>query len=110
MNDSGGGAPPFSGYNNNGHTIDPADPLGFNTVGGNVQNESNYSVQNVRLYDTASIGAIKVALVGGQVSVTYSGTLVSSTSLSGPWTVVPKQSSPYLATPTAARVFYRVIP
>lgn len=111
MTDTGGGNPPFSGYAGNGHTISPTDPLNPAVILGNVQNESNYTVQKVRLYpNAASIGAISATKVGGNISITYSGTLVSSTSLNGPWTVVPKQSSPYVAAPTGARLFYRVIP
>ena len=110
MTDTGGGNPPFSGYGNNGHSIVPGDPLGNGTAGGNVQNESNYAVQKVRLYaNAASIGAISAAKAGNQVGITYSGTLVTSTSLNGPWTVVPFRSSPYLTTPSGSR-FYRVIP
>ncbi len=110
MSDTGGGNPPFSGYPNPGHSIVPGDPLGNVAAGGNVQNESNYAVQKVRLYENAAnIGAISAAKAGSQVSITYSGTLVTSTSLNGPWTVVPLQSSPYLTTPTGSR-FYRVIP
>ncbi len=110
MSDTGGGNPPFSGYANPGHSIVPGDTLGNVTAGGNVQNESNYAVQKVRLYaNAASIGAISAAKAGSQVSITYSGTLVTSSSLNGPWTVVPQQGSPYLATPSGSR-FYRVIP
>ena len=114
MNDTGGGAPPFGGYGGNGHTIDPADPLNpanQTIVGGLIQNESNYSVQKIRLYsNTASIGKSSVALVGGQISVTYSGTLQSAANITGPYTTVPRQSSPYLVTPTSSRLFFRVLP
>ena len=112
MTDAGGGTPPSSAYGGNGHTIDPLDPLNPDNAGGSVMNESNYAVERVRLYsNTAAIGAIKASNVSGQVSITYSGTLVSSSSTSGPWTVVTKQASPYLITPTAgSKQFYRVIP
>jgi hypothetical protein len=113
MNDTGGGAPPFGGYAGDGHTISPTDPLNPTVAGGNIQNESNYSVQRIRLYSSsAAIGSINAAaLPSGQVSVTFAGTLVSSGSPAGPWTVVAKQSSPYLITPAAgARQFYKVLP
>lgn len=110
MTDAGAGTPPVSAYGGNGHTIDPLDPLNPLNAGGNVMNESNYGVQRVRLYpNTAAIGAISAAKAGNQVSISYAGTLVTSTSLNGPWTVVPQQSSPYLTTPSGSR-FYRVIP
>jgi len=113
MNDTGGGAPPFGGYGGNGHTIDPLDPLNPAVAGGNIQNESNYSVQKIRLYSsTAAIGSIKAAgLASGQVSITFAGTLYSSASPTGPWALVPRQNSPFLITPAAgARQFYKVLP
>lgn len=109
-NDSGDRIPPFSGYLGQGHTIIPGDPLGVTDFGHSYQNEGNYTVSKVRVYKTSSsIGAIKVSKAGSQVSIAYSGTLVTSTSLNGPWTVVPQQGSPYLTTPSGTR-FYRVIP
>ncbi|MCX6924610.1 MAG: hypothetical protein NT154_15550, partial [Verrucomicrobia bacterium] len=111
MNDSGGGTPPSSSYAGNGHTIDPLDPLNPANAGGNVQNESNYTVTRVRLYSgTAAVGAIQTVWSGSQVSLTFAGTLVSSTSLTGPWTVVPQQSSPYPVTPAGPQLYYRVLP
>ncbi len=113
MNDTGGGAPPFGGYAGDGHTISPTDPLNPAVAGGNIQNESNYSVQKIRLYSsTATIGSISAtALASGEVSITYAGTLVRSSSPTGPWTVVPMQGNPYLIKPAAGgRQFYKVLP
>ena len=75
MNDTGGGAPPQGGYGGNGHTLDPSDPLAAK-----VQNESNYSVQKVRIFSNASqIGVAKTQrLANGNVSVSFSGTLQSA--------------------------------
>jgi len=74
-------------------------------------NESNYGVTQVRLYSgTSAIGQIKIARSGSQISLTFAGTLVSATSLNGPWTVVAKQSSPMLVTPGTGSLFYRVLP
>jgi len=112
MNDSGGAAPPASAYGANGHTIDPSDPLSPTANGGSsVQNESNYSVQKMRLYpNTASIGEMKLQRSGSSSTLTYAGTLVSSTSLAGPWTAVPAQTSPYQLPETGSQMFYRVLP
>ncbi len=110
-NDSGYALAPNSGYLGNGHTIVPGDPLGNMDLGRSYQNESNFTVTKVRIYKkSSSIGAIKASKVGGNMVINYSGTLVSSTSLNGPWTVVPQQGSPYVTTPAGARMFYRVIP
>lgn len=112
MNDTGAGAPPKSGYGGNGHTLDPEDPLGPG-LNGLIQNESNYSVQKVRIYpNAAAIGAASVAkLPGGKVSVSFVGTLVTSSSLTGPWTPLPNAASPYVVTPAPrAKQYFRVIP
>jgi hypothetical protein len=98
----------LGGYGGNGHSIDAGDPLNPLNTGGNTQNESNYSVQKVRLY-SVPVGTISASRSGSQVSISFAGTLVTSTSLNGPWTVVPMQSSPYLTTPSGSR-YYRVIP
>jgi hypothetical protein len=104
------GAAPGGARAGNGHSLDLSDPL--YSVNGTFANEGNYAVQRVRLYsNTAQIGTVNAVLLPtGQVSVTYAGTLVSSTSLNGPWNVVPKQSSPWVISPTGARTFYRVLP
>jgi len=111
MNDTGAGTPPFGGYPNNGHTINPADPLNPAVAGGNVQNESNYSVQRVRFYpNTATVGKLQASLVNGMVSIDYAGTLYQASNVNGPWTLVPRQASPYQIAPTGARLFFRVQP
>ncbi len=111
MNDTGAGNPPFGGYANDGHTINPADPLNPTVAGGVVQNESNYSVQRVRFYPNyATVGELQATLVGGLVNIQYAGTLFQASNLAGPWTLVPKQASPYQVTPTGARLFFRVQP
>ena len=110
MVDAGTGTPPYSAYGGNGHTINPADPLGPTLAGGNVMNESNYGVERVRLYaGTAAIGQVHAIRSGSQITLTFSGTLVQSTSLNGPWTVLPMQSSPLTVTPSGTK-YYRVLP
>jgi len=111
MNDSGGSAPPNSGYAANGHTISSTDPFNPTAAGGNVQNDSNYSVQKIRLYpNTATIGELILRQSGGKATLTYAGTLVSSTSLAGPWTPVPAQCSPYAIPGAGTQMYYRVLP
>lgn len=48
-----------------------------------------------------------IAAQGGQVVVTYTGTLQSSDSVSGPFAPVAGAASPYALTPTGAGKFYR---
>ena len=111
MNDSGSSAAPNSAYGGNGHTIDPADPLNPSNAGGNVQNESNFTVTKMRLYNTASIGAIAASKAGTNMVITYAGTLVSASSLKGPWSTVQQQGSPYtFAPPASGSMYYRVLP
>jgi len=112
MNDSGAGAPPFSGYGGNGHSINAGDPLNPVNAGGNVQNESNYSVQRVRLYsNSVAPGLVRVSRSGGVITITYAGTLVEAPNVTGPWTtVIPQPGSPGQITPTGARKFYTVLP
>ena len=108
MNDTGGGAPPQGGYGGNGHTLDPSDPLAAK-----VQNESNYSVQKVRIFSNASqIGVAKTQrLANGNVSVSFSGTLQSANTVNGPWTTLPTAGSPYVVTPAVkSQRYFRVIP
>ena len=61
MNDSGDANAPFSAYIGNGHTLSPTDPLGATSGNHTYQNESNFTVTKVRVYNqTSSIGAIKI--------------------------------------------------
>jgi hypothetical protein len=46
-------------------------------------------------------------IVGGQIRIEYTGTLLSAPTLSGPYTPVSGASSPYLVTPTGGGMFYR---
>ena len=112
MNDTGAGTPPFGGYANDGHTINPADPLNPAVAGGSVQNESNYSVQRVRFYpNTATVGELVATLLpSGIVNIQYAGTLYQASNVGGPYTLVPKQASPYQVSPTGSRLFFRVQP
>ena len=66
----------------------------------------------MRLYpNTATIGELSLKRgAGNAVTLTYAGTLLSSTKLSGPWTPVPAQISPYPLPETGSQMFYRVLP
>jgi regulation of enolase protein 1 (concanavalin A-like superfamily) len=114
MNDSGAGTPPFGAYGPNGHTLDPLDPLNPINVGGTVMNESNYTVTKIRMYRSIpAITQLSAAVVGGKVVVSYTaGTLATASKITGPWTPLGPQPSPYVVTPPAgaATVFYRIIP
>ena len=115
MGDTGAGEPPFSGYGGNGHEIDSADPLNPLNAGGNIQNESNYTVQRVKLYPKGPVvgapGPLSISLSGGGVSVSWPGsaTLQSASSVNGPWAAVGAQTNPYVVSPAGAQKFYRLV-
>ena len=106
MNDSGSKAPPSNAYGENGH-IDPADPLNGN------QNESNYSVQRIRIGTKVAPRAnpvpatIGIQASGSGVVITFTGTLQWSTSAKGPFVNVPGATSPWTVPTTDAPKFYR---
>lgn len=106
MNDTGASAPPNNGYGGNGH-IDPNDPLNGQ------QNESNYSVQRVRIgtnvapRPSALIPTVGILPVSGGVTITYTGTLQASDSATGPFVNVPGASSPWTVPTSGAAKFYR---
>jgi hypothetical protein len=114
MGDTGAGVPPFSGYAGNGHTIDPADPLNPDVAGGNVQNESNYVVQRVRLYPKGVVGGppgpLSVSISGGTVTISWSGTgtLESTTTVGGGWQPVDSPTNPYVITNPTGDRYYRL--
>ncbi len=109
MNDTGGGAPPGNGYGGNGHfTDDASDPLEGQ------QNESNYSVQRIRI--GTSVAPREVAVTptvsasrnaAGDLVLTYAGVLQGSDSITGPFTDVPGATSPSTIPATGAAKFYR---
>lgn len=112
MNDTGGNPPPGNGYGDNGHvaainTSGTPDPLQGN------QNESNYSVQRLRIGTKVAPRAnpipatISIVNSGGSVTITFTGTLQWSTSAKGPFTNVPNATSPWTVLTTDAPKFYR---
>ena len=115
MTDSGAGTPPLSAYANNGHTIDPNDPLNPATMGGSAMNESNYAVQRVRLYPNGPVvgapGPLSIAYVDGKVQISWptDGTLQSADAVTGSWQNVAGQTNPYVVTPApGSQRFYRL--
>ena len=61
------------------------------------------------LYDLASnLPTISIAPSGSQIIITYSGTLLSATNVTGPYLPVAGAAPPsYTTTPSHARTFYR---
>ncbi|HAM70264.1 MAG TPA: hypothetical protein DCM86_01295 [Verrucomicrobiales bacterium] len=84
MNDTGSGSPPHSGYGNNGHQIDPADPYNPANAGGSVQNDSNYSVQRIKVFPNGVTDPLPVQLTKVDIRPTDG----SSVALGGTWTSV----------------------
>ena len=50
---------------------------------------------------------ISLTLSGGNAAITYTGTLMSSTNVAGPYNTVTGASSPYATPATNAQMFYR---
>ena len=106
MNDTGANLPPNNAYGGDGH-IDLADTLNGQ------QNESNYSVQRIRIGTKVAPRAnLTPATIGIQatasgVTITFTGTLQWATSPAGPFVNVPNASSPWTVPTTDAPKFYR---
>jgi hypothetical protein len=66
------------------------------------------AAHNRTLYDTATIPTLRLERIGSLLALTYTGTLLSSTNLGGPYNAVPNAQSPYSVTPLRASQFYRV--
>jgi hypothetical protein len=67
MTDSGANEPPFSAYGNNGHQIDPNDPLNPEqdpnwTSGRSYMNESNYAAQRIKVFPNGVTTPLPVSL------------------------------------------------
>lgn len=107
---------------------------GFNIGGGGIQDAANNwfngTIDDVAVWDTAlnptfigklasgaltplgppaSASSISIQVVGGNIVITYTGTLQSSSSLtSGSWTTVNGATSPYqFAVPTSGALYFR---
>jgi Concanavalin A-like lectin/glucanases superfamily len=62
-----------------------------------------------QLVSNASTGlALTIQQSDSNIVLTWTGTLVESTTLNGPWTTVPDAVSPYVVVPTGGQMFYRV--
>lgn len=59
------------------------------------------------LYDLATVPTISLAGAGNNLTITYTGTLRSSTNMIGPYEPIAGASSPYPVPQTDARRFYR---
>lgn len=109
MSDTGSNPPPGNGYGGNGHlTADSSDPLEGN------QNESNYSVQRIRI--GTSVAPREVAVTptvsasrnaAGALVLEYIGVLQGSDSITGPFTDVSGATSPATIPADGAAKFYR---
>ncbi len=67
------------------------------------------AAQISKIYNVATIPTLSLYYSGGQVVINYTGTLQSSTNVAGPYSpVIGVGASPYLSTPTASQLFYRV--
>jgi hypothetical protein len=56
---------------------------------------------------TSQAPSVGIASGGGKVTITFTGTLQSTTTVTGGWTDVPNATSPYSVTPTGHETFYR---
>jgi hypothetical protein len=65
------------------------------------------AVQVQRLYSVAAVPTISLERVGNNSVISYTGALLSSTNVIGPYTPVTGACSPYAAPPTNAQRFYR---
>jgi exosome complex RNA-binding protein Csl4 len=108
MNDTGAGVPPNNAYGGNGHTLDAGDPLN------GTQNESNYSVQRIRLYPRSPVvsvvGPLSIKLEDAKVTISWpgTGTLESSDRVTGGFQAVAGQANPYVITSPQGSRYYRL--
>jgi len=99
MTDSGASAPPFSAYGNNGHMMDPNDPLNPQNPainppapgGRSYMNESNYAAQRIKVFPNGVKTPLPVAFETENIRAadslaldgTFTGTGTYSFNLSG---------------------------
>ncbi len=60
-----------------------------------------------QLYDLASAPSLTLNRVGNSLIINYTGTLLSSTNVAGPYTAVPGARTPYPVPQTGTQQFYR---
>lgn len=60
-----------------------------------------------QLYQTATLPSLSLSTQGNQLVITYTGTLLSSTNVAGPYETVAGATSPYIVTPTGDQKFFR---
>jgi hypothetical protein len=65
------------------------------------------ATQVQQIYKVATVPAISLARSGDQVVITYTGTLLSSTNVAGPYQPVSGATSPYTNAPAGSGRFYR---
>jgi autotransporter-associated beta strand protein len=67
------------------------------------------AAQISQIYNAAAPAkpTISLAKSGSQLVITYTGTLLSATNVTGPYNPVAGAASPYMLTPSGAQVFYR---
>ncbi|MGA0327317.1 MAG: hypothetical protein ACO3OK_10005, partial [Limisphaerales bacterium] len=70
------------------------------------QSSSDIAAKQAALPSERGGSISSVALTGGQVVNEYSGTLKSSSSVTGPYTPVAGASSPHSVTPDQAQAFF----
>jgi hypothetical protein len=96
---------------NNTSVAGGADGLNGTIANMAIFNQALTQVQLTAMYN-AALGVPpgpSIALVNGSVQISWPlGTLVQSTNLQGPWTVVPNATSPYTVPAGAPNGFYRV--
>jgi len=105
MNDTGGNPPPNNGYGGNGHLGDGDELFGN-------QNESNYSVQRVRIGTSvaprvvAVTPTVSVQRSGSSIVITFTGKLQSGDSITS-FSDVSGATSPLTVPADGAAKFYR---
>jgi hypothetical protein len=65
------------------------------------------AAQILQNYNYLAPPTLTIAISGNQVVLTYVGTLLSATNVTGPYNIVNGASSPYIVPQTSAQTFYR---
>jgi hypothetical protein len=103
-----GGAPGFTDFGENGGFNERYFPGSIAQVA--FFTNALTAAQIAELYTNATTvtpPAISLTRSGANVVITYTGTLLSSTNVAGPYAPVPGATSPYTNTPSAGSKFFR---
>ncbi len=73
-----------------------------------IYNYALSSSQVQTLYTAASVPVMNLTPSGTDAMINYTGQLLCSTNIAGPWTPVPGAASPYVIPTTNSQMFYRV--